>query len=115
VEGAFVFVQGVAQGAFGPSRAAFIRGIRRDGRYVAAIFGCEAALEVGFILQVAVRPECQGQGLGATLVREIAHCFSEAGLARAVLGVTVDNPARRLYERLGFTRLLPVRAYVWWG
>ncbi|MCC6154607.1 MAG: GNAT family N-acetyltransferase, partial [Candidatus Hydrogenedentes bacterium] len=51
---------------------------------------------------------------GTQLILELAHCFREAGLERIALGVTNDNPARRLYERLGFRKILPVNAYVWW-
>lgn len=113
-EGAMAFIASAVSGGFGRTRPAFIRGIRRGGRLAGVVFGCEAAPEVGFILQVAVVPEFQGRGLGRTLLCEAAHCFREAGCKRLALGVTVDNPARRLYERLGFRPHRPVAAYAWW-
>lgn len=112
--GAESFVRTAADGAYGQTRAAYIRLIRRLGKPLAAIVGCEAAPGVGFVLQVVVRPEARGRGIGTQLMVELAQCFREAGLERAALGVTNDNSARRLYERLGFRKILPVNAYVWW-
>ena len=112
--GAEGFVRTAADGAYGQTRPGFIRIVRRMGKPVAAIVGCEAAPKIGFVLQVVVRPGEQGCGLGTQLILELAHCFREAGLERIALGVTNDNPARRLYERLGFRKILPVSAYVWW-
>ncbi len=114
VEGAYAFIQSATQGAFGASRAGFVRCIRRDERIAGAIFGCEAAPDVGFVLQVAVRRDWQSKGLGTALLRDLALCFADAGYTRVALGVTSDNPARRLYERLGFRRLRPLTAYTWW-
>lgn len=47
---------------------------------------------------VGVRPDLRGQGIGAWLVREaIARCKGDVKLH-----VEYDNPAKRLYERIGF-------------
>jgi GNAT superfamily N-acetyltransferase len=53
------------------------------------------------LIQIQLVPELQGQGLGAWLVRNV---IAEAQRAGASLELTVlkANPARRLYERLGF-------------
>jgi len=53
------------------------------------------------LMQVQLAPEWQGRGLGRALVERI---LAEAASARASveLDVLVANPARRLYERLGF-------------
>jgi len=48
---------------------------------------------------VSVLPEMRGGGLGATLIR---MAIVEAN-GNVKLHVEHDNPARRLYERLGFT------------
>ena len=60
-----------------------------------------AALD--WIVQVGVTPAARGRGLGAALVREALGRMQAAGATEAWLDVNVDNPARRLYERLGFT------------
>ncbi len=113
-EGALTFIASAAGGGFGRTRPAFIRGIRRDGQLAGVVFGCEAAPQVGFILQIAVARKWQGLGAGSILLREAAQCFREAAYARLALGVTADNPARRLYERFGFRTLRAVSAQVWW-
>ncbi len=75
---------------------------------VAAVFISEMAADDEFeggpwITEVFVDPAWQGHGIGAAL---IAHAVAQlAAEQRATLGlaVTEGNPARRLYEALGFT------------
>lgn len=51
------------------------------------------------LLFVAVAPETRGQGIGGKLIE---HCLAETN-GEVKLHVEYDNPAKRLYERLGFT------------
>lgn len=53
------------------------------------------------LIQIQLLPEYQGQGLGTILLTQV---ISEAKKAdrKVELGVLRENPARRLYERLGF-------------
>lgn len=53
------------------------------------------------LLQLQVLPSHQGQGLGTQAVRDILRDARAAKLP-VVLTVLKVNPARRLYERLGF-------------
>ena len=53
------------------------------------------------VVQIQVAPAWQGQGLGARLLREVLAQADAAGLPTR-LEVLKANPARRLYERLGF-------------
>lgn len=53
---------------------------------------------------IAVVPEWRGKGLGGRLLQELLSCAHEAGLGRVSLSVNPANPAKRLYERLGFVR-----------
>ncbi|MEJ3744688.1 GNAT family N-acetyltransferase [Actinomycetes bacterium KLBMP 9797] len=57
----------------------------------------------GWIVQVGVRPEWRGRGLGAALVAEALRRMRDAGAGTALLDVNVNNPAGALYTRLGFT------------
>jgi len=51
------------------------------------------------LLFIAVLPEHRGQGLGRELIKEtLANCEGDIKLH-----VEHDNPAKRLYERVGFT------------
>jgi GNAT superfamily N-acetyltransferase len=51
---------------------------------------------------VAVRDGHRGEGIGAQLLRALAALARERGLPRLSLSVDAANPARRLYERLGY-------------
>ncbi|MFB9357088.1 GNAT family N-acetyltransferase [Actinoplanes nipponensis] len=59
-----------------------------------------AALD--WIVQVGVVPAARGRGLGAALVVEALRRMRADGATHAWLDVNVDNPAVRLYRRLGF-------------
>ncbi|WP_374568944.1 N-acetyltransferase family protein [Ideonella sp.] len=54
-----------------------------------------------WIIQVQLLPEQQGRGIGAALVRGLVAEARAAGVALK-LKVLTHNPARHLYERLGF-------------
>ena len=51
---------------------------------------------------VAVREDYRGRGLGGWLLNELAQAAEAEGFTRLSLSVAADNPARRLYERLGY-------------
>ena len=55
-----------------------------------------------WIEEVGVVPAWRGRGLGAHLVARSLTAISKQGSTRAWLAVGCDNPARALYERLGF-------------
>jgi len=60
----------------------------------------------GAIQNLGITPGLRGQGLGAALLLQALHGFRWAGLNRAMLEVTAQNePAIRLYRRLGFRRI----------
>ncbi|MCW2495938.1 GNAT family N-acetyltransferase [Jatrophihabitans sp.] len=70
---------------------------RVDGEPVATIARADAP-DLVHILDIAVLPTAQGRGIGTALLTAV---LDEAGTA-VQLSVAPDNPARRLYERLGF-------------
>lgn len=53
-------------------------------------------------LAVGVRVGWRGSGVGTRLLEELAAASREEGYRRLSLSVDTDNPARRLYERLGY-------------
>jgi ribosomal protein S18 acetylase RimI-like enzyme len=56
------------------------------------------------IIDIAFLPDWRGHGLGGALLRDL---LDEAGRAGKAMSIYVEktNPAMRLYERLGFTRI----------
>lgn len=53
------------------------------------------------LIQIQLAPEVQGRGIGEALIRRLVDEARSAGAA-LTLHVLHANPARRLYERLGF-------------
>lgn len=53
------------------------------------------------IVDIALVPEQRGNGLGASLLRELCDEGDRTGRP-VTIHVEIYNPARRLYERLGF-------------
>lgn len=54
-----------------------------------------------FLAQIFVDEACRGQGVGSAALRLVIGEVDRQGLAMT-LGVVKANPARALYERLGF-------------
>ncbi|MDX2149949.1 MAG: GNAT family N-acetyltransferase [Bryobacteraceae bacterium] len=53
------------------------------------------------VMDIALTPEWRGRGIGGSLLRSILEEAGRAGAA-VTCHVEFNNPARRLYERLGF-------------
>lgn len=56
-------------------------------------------------VSIAVRPEHRGQGVGGVLMRRLIAHAQEEGLPGLSLSVERENPAMRLYVRLGFIQV----------
>jgi len=53
-------------------------------------------------LAIGVQSEWRGRGVGAALLSRLLELANRRGIGRVSLSVELDNPARRLYERVGF-------------
>jgi ribosomal protein S18 acetylase RimI-like enzyme len=65
-----------------------------------------------FALEVAV--ERRGQGIGGAIVEWVIEEARRRACTRVYLEVRADNPARRLYHRLGFRRVGDPFMNAWW-
>ena len=108
------FVTAAAHGGFGTSNPTFLRVAEDAGTLTGIMLGCHAAPDVGFVLHVAVRPSYRNHGVGALLMKDTMAAFEAAGMVGAALGVTETNPARHLYERLGYATTKQFHTSVWW-
>jgi ribosomal protein S18 acetylase RimI-like enzyme len=63
------------------------------------------------IVDIALLPEFRGRGIGSALLRDL---FEEAAAAKKPVRIHVEpyNPARDLYERLGFRTIGQTGAHV---
>ncbi len=73
-----------------------------EGRVVAACYWWSEEPLTAVLHSVQVCPEHQGKGIGTWLVKDFEAEARAFGLERAGLAVFKDNPAQRLYERLGY-------------
>jgi predicted GNAT family acetyltransferase len=100
--GALAEVRAAAAGDYGePLRNSWFA-IRDDaGRIVSAVV-CTRCKHEPFIAFVFTRADAKGRGLASTLVRTVAQQLAADGEGTLTLQVSALNPARRIYERLGF-------------
>ena len=103
----------VLTGQAGASHEDLVRGMWHEGSCVAVVIAAIVAPGVGFIIQIATRRAFQGKGLGRRLLRESTAVLQEYGAQRIMLGVTIDNPAKRLYHAEGYTHVRPFTSHVW--
>lgn len=74
--------------------------IEHEGRPAGLFKAARDGLEWELV-QIQLAPELRGRGLGERLIRELIGDAQRAGAAIS-LHVLQANPARRVYERLGF-------------
>lgn len=76
---------------------------RDDGRIVGAVVvnrtGMEGYIPENILVYIATHRDGRGKGYGTTLMKKTID-IAEGSIA---LHVEPDNPARKLYEKLGFT------------
>ena len=74
--------------------------ILRDGDAI-GMLKLDRAAQPWRLVQLLLAPEAQGQGLGTALLRTLTAEADARGAAME-LSVLKSNPAKRLYQRLGF-------------
>lgn len=64
------------------------------------------------IVEIGLMPDWRGQGLGGALLRWVQDMARDGGYTLCSIHVEQNNPARRLYQRLGFTDMEAVGPYI---
>jgi GNAT superfamily N-acetyltransferase len=66
----------------------------------------EGAADIGIVSYNAVDPDYRGRGIGTALMRRVESYLKGEGVrVLAVWTLEADEPARRMYERMGFEEL----------
>lgn len=73
-------------------------------------FSTFTASKVFKIHDVAVHPDARGLGIGTKMLEKVEKDAEEMGCSKITLEVRVDNPAQKLYKKLGFKFGTPK----WW-
>jgi ribosomal-protein-alanine N-acetyltransferase len=89
--------------AFNPARGGFLMLARLEGKLAGALLmlktGMSGYVPENILVFVTVTPDLRGRGIGRRLIdHSVEQCSGSIKLH-----VEYDNPARRLYERIGFT------------
>ena len=111
---AALMIKSAMNGAYGQTSVQWMRALWNGTQCQGGIIGTRLFPHTVFVLQIFVCPECQGQGKGKLLFRELAGAV-ESGTSGNdfVLCVSADNPAVILYAKLGFVPLYTTTAYLW--
>lgn len=62
-------------------------------------------LDEATLFNIAIDPEFQGKGYGKQLLLELFEQLKQKGIATVWLEVRESNPARKLYDSLGFNEV----------
>jgi len=83
--------------------------VQRDGVAIGRVYIYRSPVEIS-VLDIALIPELRNHGLGSALLGEVIAEAQREG-KRVALHVEASNPARRLYDRLGFVLVEPGGVY----
>ncbi len=74
--------------------------LERDGVPVGRLYLAQWECELR-VIDISLVPSCRGQGIGAAVLRDVQNLARVRDLGVSI-HVEKNNPARRLYDRLGF-------------
>ena len=88
------------------------RVLRDDAGQLLGYFLLMAAVDEAHLLNVAVRAERQGEGLGRYLLDQVADCARALGMESVLLEVRPSNlRALKVYKQYGFAEIGRRKAY----
>lgn len=66
------------------------------------------------VVDIAVHPDCQGKGLGKTIMNEIMAYLNQHTPDKSYVSLIADSPADHLYQKYGFQYTLPRSQGMYW-
>lgn len=75
--------------------------IQADGRDVGGLW-LESQADLLYIVEFQVLPECQGRGIGTSVLNDLIGQATRRGIPLELSVLPINPRAQRLYERLGF-------------
>jgi GNAT superfamily N-acetyltransferase len=107
-------IEQTVQGRYGTfDRGASGLILTEDGQACGVTLATRRRSGQGFTAEICVLPEHRRRGLARSLMVHTHAAFLHRELTQNTLGVTAGNPARRLYEELGYRRIGSVWTFVW--
>lgn len=109
-------IKNIVNNAYGEYKEPYSWLLRKNGKLLGAcLYTIRNNGDSGYIPDIVVDPEYQGQGLGkAMLVYTMKELLkSEPGIVKVDLDVTLENNARFLYKSVGYQQVLEYSIYVW--
>lgn len=77
-----------------------------DGERVVGYIGSQSVIDQADMMNIAVDPDYRRRGIAELLVGALESKLKERGIKSLFLEVRVSNePARTLYEKIGFTKV----------
>lgn len=77
-----------------------------DGERVVGYIGSQSVIDQADMMNIAVDPDYRRRGIAERLVGALESKLKERGIKSLFLEVRVSNePARTLYEKIGFTKV----------
>jgi ribosomal protein S18 acetylase RimI-like enzyme len=108
------FLRDMLSGQYGTHKEHHSWVLRYESKFIGACFMIVND-DTGFLVQIAIDPSYRRKGFGRILlIHSILNLLtSDKGIKRIELAVTWENPARKLYESLGFKVVNRSSTFVW--
>ena len=108
-------IDNIEKSVYGKYEEGYSFVLHKLSKPVGVIFLTQTDDETGYIPDICIQKEERGQGLGRAI---LVHSFKKMierkpNITKINLDVTIDNPARYLYESLGFEDVHHYSVYLW--
>ncbi len=115
LEASVKLLEDIEQSVYGKYKDGHSKILMHDGKAIGAIFLTMTANDTGYIPDICILPDYRGKGLGkAILIYSLKEQMKlESELIKNNLDVTKENPAKYLYERVGYEDVTHYSMYRW--